>query len=41
MRLGLTVTAVVLAVTALFAVAGWLIDLSARHFDRSAGKKGS
>lgn len=39
MKLGLTVTVVVLAVTVLFALAGWLIDLSARHFDRPQGQK--
>jgi len=38
MRLGLTVTAVVLGVTVLFALAGWLIDLSARHFEQSRKK---
>jgi hypothetical protein len=38
MRLGLTVTALVLGVTVLFAIAGYLIDLSARHFERSRDK---
>jgi preprotein translocase subunit SecE len=34
MQLGLTVTALVLGVTVLFAIAGYLIDLSARHHDK-------
>jgi len=38
MQLGLTVSGVVLGVTVLLALAGWLIDLSARHFDRSQEK---
>jgi preprotein translocase subunit SecE len=39
MQLGLTVTAVVIVITVLFAIAGWLIDLSARHFDQSREKR--
>lgn len=38
MQLALTVVSVVLGVTAVFAVAGYLIDMSARHSDRSGGK---
>ena len=38
MLLALKVTSAVLGVTILFAVAGYLIDLSARHFDPSRGK---
>jgi len=34
MQLGLTVAGVVVVITVLFAVAGWLIDLSARRFDQ-------
>jgi hypothetical protein len=34
MRLGLTVTGLVLAVTVLFAIAGYLIDRSARHKEK-------
>jgi|HubBroStandDraft_1064217.scaffolds.fasta_scaffold638580_2 hypothetical protein len=39
MLLALTVTSVVLGVTAVFGVAGYLIDLSVRHFERTGGKK--
>ncbi len=39
MLLAMTVTAVVLGVTAVFGVAGYLIDLSVRHFEQSHGKK--
>jgi hypothetical protein len=35
MQLAMTVFAVVLGVTVVFAVAGYLIDLSARHFEHS------
>lgn len=37
MLLALTVTAVVLGVTAVFGAIGYLIDLSVRHFERSSG----
>jgi hypothetical protein len=37
MQLGLTVAGVVLAITVLFAIAGWLIDLTAR--DRNKGDR--
>ena len=39
MQLGLTVTAVVIVITVLVAIAGWLIDLSARHFDQGREKR--
>jgi hypothetical protein len=39
MLLSMTVTAVVLGVTAVFGVAGYLIDLSVRHFEQSRGKR--
>jgi len=39
MQLGLTVTAVVIVITVMFAIAGWLIDLSARHSDQSREKR--
>ena len=38
MQLGLTVAAVVLGVTVLFAIAGCLIDRSARHFEERREK---
>jgi len=38
MQLGLTVTALVVGVTVLFAIAGYLIDLSARHFEQRRDK---
>jgi hypothetical protein len=39
MQLGLTVAALVVGVTVLFGLAGWLIDVSARHYDRSPDKR--
>lgn len=39
MQLGLTVTGLVVAVTILFAIAGYLIDLSAKHMEQSRDKK--
>jgi hypothetical protein len=39
MLLALTVTAVVLGVTVIFGAAGYLIDVSARKFDRSREKE--
>ena len=39
MLLALTVTSVVLGVTAVFGVAGYLIDLSVRRFDRRHGNE--
>jgi hypothetical protein len=39
MQLSLIVVSVVLGVTAVFGVAGYLIDLSARHFDKSSESK--
>ena len=39
MQLGMTVAAVVVGVTVLFAIAGYLIDSSARHVEQSRGKK--
>ena len=38
MQLGLTVTGLVVGVTVLFAIAGWLIDRSARRSDRTGDK---
>jgi hypothetical protein len=39
MQLSLIVVSVVLGVTAVFAVAGYLIDLSARHFEQRRESK--
>jgi len=39
MQLALIVVSVVLGVTIVFAVMGYLIDLSARHFDQSRESK--
>ncbi|HEX4134064.1 MAG TPA: hypothetical protein VHY84_05530 [Bryobacteraceae bacterium] len=39
MLLATIVTSVVLGVTIVFAVAGWLIELSARHFEQGEGKR--
>jgi putative effector of murein hydrolase LrgA (UPF0299 family) len=39
MQLALIVVSVVLGVTVVFAVAGYLIDLTARHFEQSRESK--